>query len=979
MNKKLTTQKFLELLWGDVVPSYGYVMTEPQPPRKQWSTIDVSVQTLGNAAALTARLNDDSSVKGVFYMPAILSQPFVKNPTKRSLRTNNDRNNRFKRGFRALFVDMDCGVGKPHANATEALRSVKPFLDATGLPPYNVVVASGNGVHLYWVTNKVMPLNTWLPMAKRLKALCKKHGLKADPSVTADVARVLRLPGTLNRKDANTAKPCNAIQVGPLLAPERLTAALGAEPAQQPTNLASALSGQTSDDLRGSVGGKPAFMKNVVGQCKYFGDVAATGGAWCSDTVWMLVLLACTFTKDGEEWAHKLSNKHKGYSPAGTDAKYRARIDARAAQPTLGATRCATLEADDNSGRNLCDGCEHKGNITSPVQLGRDVIATSAPPDKLLLPKGYTRNSDGSIWLTTMGRDGEPKDVPIAGGIPIQRLEIMYTAAEDDEGQATLHFTAGRARSVTLRISDYQLQTLPVAMSKQGFDLVSSRDFTLFKEFIVAWITKLKAAGVTSHGSVRFGWPEHLPKGSAEYSNFNLGGISYKKDGTKLSSAASITTSDTTYTVRGSRTKWDDAVKLLLSADQPGLTTILAASFAAPLMKLANVTGAGISVWSSASGIGKTSAMKVAQAVWGDPSAGITSLNDTAMAIITKAGDINNLPMFWDEVRTSAVLETVGATLFSIIQGRDKVRCDRSGKRRETVPFNTLLVTTSNSSLLGTIEEAAGSSTAGNARLLEIFIQQPSNVPVGGDSLFGALTQNHGHAGVIYVEYLVKNQVAIRKAVEATGNMIRVKSGATNEERFWINTMAALLVGASLAKKLKLVDFDVLQLQRFYFSLLTMTRIETDTFKDTITATHILGDLLYALSTRTFTTDVFRSAGNAQVDPTIVSLPASPHHPVAVHRQSKNGAIRIVKTALREELARGYKKYGFTVKEFTRALEREGVYVASVQRRFPQCHGSIIQWSKVWVLEVNTRGRGISVSSSATEGDINEHGETDDE
>jgi hypothetical protein len=75
---------------------------------------------------------------------------------------------------------------------------------------------SGHGVHLYWPLTKALPAEEWQRYAGKVKRLFKEHGLRADPAVTADAARVLRVPSTTNRK-----KGCAAAEVTML--PESLS------------------------------------------------------------------------------------------------------------------------------------------------------------------------------------------------------------------------------------------------------------------------------------------------------------------------------------------------------------------------------------------------------------------------------------------------------------------------------------------------------------------------------------------------------------------------------------------------------------------------------------------------------------------------------------------------------------------------------------------------------------------------------------
>ena len=68
-------------------------------------------------------------------------------------------------------------------------------------PKPDIVVSSGGGVHAYFLLNSPYLVRgegqRWLPIEEINKGIAKK--LKADGN-TADIARVLRVPGTMNHK-----------------------------------------------------------------------------------------------------------------------------------------------------------------------------------------------------------------------------------------------------------------------------------------------------------------------------------------------------------------------------------------------------------------------------------------------------------------------------------------------------------------------------------------------------------------------------------------------------------------------------------------------------------------------------------------------------------------------------------------------------------------------------------------------------------
>jgi Primase C terminal 2 (PriCT-2)/Family of unknown function (DUF5906) len=109
---------------------------------------------------------------------------------------------------RAFHLDLD---GKDFPGGTaQAVQELGTFVKATGLPPPSIYVTSGRGVHVYWCLDSDVPVDQWKPVSLALKAKCEELGFKADPTSTADPARVLRAPGSLNRK-GEMPIPCNVM------------------------------------------------------------------------------------------------------------------------------------------------------------------------------------------------------------------------------------------------------------------------------------------------------------------------------------------------------------------------------------------------------------------------------------------------------------------------------------------------------------------------------------------------------------------------------------------------------------------------------------------------------------------------------------------------------------------------------------------------------------------------------------------------
>lgn len=116
--------------------------------------------------------------------------------------------------FYGFFLDLDChGKEGEYQNIAEASAALKEFCLKATLPKPSYLVSSGRGLHAHWTFIDPIPLAQWQPVADHLKALCAAYGLKADQSVTADAARVLRVPNTLNFSDPDNPTPVELLPV----------------------------------------------------------------------------------------------------------------------------------------------------------------------------------------------------------------------------------------------------------------------------------------------------------------------------------------------------------------------------------------------------------------------------------------------------------------------------------------------------------------------------------------------------------------------------------------------------------------------------------------------------------------------------------------------------------------------------------------------------------------------------------------------
>jgi hypothetical protein len=305
------------------------------------------------------------------------------------------RTKRNAAGAKALWMDLDGGPGKPYPDGAAAAQAVLRFCQTAGLP-VPLLVSSGNGCHAYWVLGEVIAPSVWLTYANGLKSLASQHNLAQDPSRTADIASVLRTPGTHNRKIG-----VKSVRCGPLLGPYDITlfAKLLEQPsvtAGKPASRASGIGlGPLPAHLAKRAAPRIAERAEVETYDPVLSDQVAEGCGQVRalrdqrgvmpEPLWYKALGVLAFCQDGDAKGHEWSRGHERYSREQTQEK----LDR--ARELTGATRCESFRFLAPA---VCDACPLWGRITSPIQAGRGVERRPDPA--------------GAGQVTLDGRTGKP-------------------------------------------------------------------------------------------------------------------------------------------------------------------------------------------------------------------------------------------------------------------------------------------------------------------------------------------------------------------------------------------------------------------------------------------------------------------------------------------------------------------------------------------------------------------------------------------
>ena len=263
--------------------------------------------------------------------------------------------------LRSFFLDVDCGFNKDYADLSEGISALRAFCKTTGMPR-PTIVKSGVGAHVYWVLDKDLPRDEWVARAETLKDLCNQHGFKADGAVTCDVARILRIPGTLHLKDPSNPITVEVLTKGEVwdtnnldtVLPRSFAVVKDSTPRFPLDAVTLSLMGNKQSRFR------TILVKSIEGKgCAQLLHIFENQQD-VAEPLWRAGLSIAERCLDRDKAIHVMSNKHPDYNFEDTESK---------ASATKGPYTCETFKSLNPAG---CEGCQHK--ITSPIQLGVEIV-----------------------------------------------------------------------------------------------------------------------------------------------------------------------------------------------------------------------------------------------------------------------------------------------------------------------------------------------------------------------------------------------------------------------------------------------------------------------------------------------------------------------------------------------------------------------------------------------------------------------------
>lgn len=729
----------------------------------------------------------------------------------------------------SFFIDIDCGANKAYADQTEGIEALKKFLASTDFTKPTVVVNSGRGLHAYWVLEQPITREEWKPIAERFKALCQEHKFEADPAVTADVARILRIPETLNFKDPDNPLPTKVLKAGKRVSLSAFSEKLpvidlldipGKKPfTRQMDPMTLALMGNYQSKF------KTILIKSINGEgCEQIAN-AFRNQDLLEEPLWRAALSIANACVDGSVGIHKISEQHPEYSANRTIKK---------ANETKGPYTCATFKTLNPS---ACEGCTLK--VTSPIQIGREIVE-AAEEDNVVTqveevtkeeityniptyPFPYFRGKVGGVYRRADPNKEDDKDELI---YPYD-MYVVKRIHDPDDGETLLlrlHLPKDGVREFILPLtSALSKEKFINAVAQQGVAILGKRQ-DLLMSYVTRWVEELQAMGKSEIARKQFGWLE-------DNSAFIIGDREICADGRVLYSPPTSVTVPIIPAMksRGDFHTWRDIINAYGRPNMEQRAFALFMGFGGPLMKFVGegmLDGFLLNLVSQKGGSGKTTLLHAINSIYGSPKPLLLSYKDTHNHRMQRMGTMQSLTPTIDEL-TNLEPKAMSSLVYDITSGKGKNRMSAKAnvERTNVTTWQIPVVSSSNRRVKDALLTTKSFPEPELLRILEDeILPDPDNDPTWSKAHFGRLMSNYGHAIDPFIKYVATNLPTVIELLGRVNRKLDRAANITNTERFWSAGIAIDLTGGIIAHNLGLHNIPIEPVFQHAINLVNNTR-----------------------------------------------------------------------------------------------------------------------------------------------------------
>ena len=810
--------------------------------------------------------------------------------------------------MKSFWLDLDCGEGKPYPNQADALEALLSFCQRTKLPA-PTIINSGRGVHIYWILTEAIDRDSWNPVARQLKILCKEKGLEADPAVTADSARILRVPDTLNHKTDPPSK-VSILHESPEITFAEISSLIGTTEVTNGNTFA-------ETDPRKKNNQQFSFAKIVQKIVKGKGCTQIEYALKHQDKVdynlWRAVLSIAANCKDSDVAIHAVSDKHPDYDRQKTEEKAVDLIDK--------AYRCDTI---DETNINICDDCPHFGRIRSPIELGLEVKEQEEDDNLILdfmppkLPYPFFRAQEGGIYKKA--RDPDDEDVIIYHN-DLFLVKRLYDKEKGDMALAKLFLPKDGIREFLIPLASMtSKEELRKILSAQGV-VMMPKQLDNMMVYLIECTKSQQSQDEAEIMRTQFGWVDNDSKFILGDKEINCSAVRYSPPSPKTESICKW------LVAKGDIEEWKNVIQVYNKPNFEPHAFGFFTAFGAPLIKHLGFNGALINLINSSSGTGKSTVLKMCNSVYGHPDKLLAQETDTFAHKMYRLGVMNNLPYTVDEI-TNMHPESVSTLLYNVSQGSGpgRMQSQNNIERKNDTNWSLIALASSNASMAEKLSLIKQFADGEIMRLLEYRIDRTDNISKSDAyKLFeGGLLNNYGLAGPIYIEYLVKN---LAKAVDLARGIqehLDAKASLNSRERFWSAVISCNIAGAQIASHLKLINLDIPRVLNWASNEL-VDILREQIIEPEIDFVGVLGGFLNANRGHILVVNGAQDARNS-----ITPLPiVEPRYELTTRLEPDTEILYVFSKAIRNYCA----KEQIIFKDLVRDLKEKGIHQGTVRKR----------------------------------------------
>ena len=731
-----------------------------------------------------------------------------------------------------LYADVDIR-GSAHAqeDLPETIDEAVSFLNDLKIKP-SIIVMSGNGIHSYWLLNTPFKINNaedknhiiavFRGFGKYINLEAKKRGWKLDN--VYDLARILRVPGSINHKLANDVK-CEVIESN-----------------LQRYKLEKFSQDVHYKDIGPTISKNTSGVEKVIESCEFI-RYCVENSAALPEPLWHAMITSLAPLEGSSKMIHEFSNNYPKYSFDETERKI---------QRAISENKPHTC---DYIRENLNFDCGKNCHVKAPIVYGLPSLEERFK--KLVLNEKINIDevlSEQNMKLCAWAKFKRPSEyaklkTKLKGKVNLRDFEravrvANFTSQQDSEdkqksrilkldGVETSSALIPQGWEVSMK---YGIQKIlknnnsnelnpvcscPLIISRRFENIddgtqkveIKFLNHNHWKSVIAPRSHIFNRTSIIKYADsglpVSSGNASEIVKYLSDYESTNDRCIPFIKS---ISRIGWIGCEFFPYKIRDEivfENEYKEASNLINSTcecgsfdvwiknaallkNNPFGRFILAASFSSPILEILNHRVFFVHIWHDSKS-GKTAAIKMAISVWGNPNKLMGSFNATSVGLERMAGILNHIPFAIDELQVlNNKRLSVENIIYSLGNGFGRLRGAKEGGVQETASWRNNILTSGEQPM-----SKESSNDGVLTRVLELYGKPVESVDTA-HQLHLVSENNYGFAGKVFLEYLIDKVLKVKGKINRDFENLREKiksQQAENCDNTHLDNVAIVCLG----------------------------------------------------------------------------------------------------------------------------------------------------------------------------------------